>query len=562
MSQLPLIVGYGGISAAGRSIFDLSHQRILFDSINTTNQNEVLQSLGILMGTRDRETILNKTLIRTIDDDFFNDHNYRSPALPTLAGGQLPSGFNPAKTYNSRQHPRGLAMTVFGLSDAVISLGVDWDEILTKVPRQKISCISGCAVAQADKYGMGGMFQSSMAGSRVTSKHMAMSLGEGSADFAHAYVLGSMGSTGSYTGACATFQYNLKLGISMIQSGESLISIVGAAESGIVPEIYEAFSATKGLAEDENLIKLQERLGEDFDQPNHRKICRPFGDNIGMSLGESAQFVVLMADDLALELGLNIHGAALSSHIHADGYKKSISGPGAGNYLTVGKVFNEIHEHFGKEAMNKIFFHAHGTSTPQNRESESHIISSMSKAFGIQSLPVTAIKSYLGHSLAAAGGDQMISSLGSWKNNLIPGIHSTPKLADNVFTENVNFLLENLEFEENKFDFAVLNAKGFGGNNGTALIASPTKTMELLQAKYSAKKLTKYCALKQNIDEQLLENKQKILQGEVISRYIFGENVIDGMNDFEVESHQITNKLNNEKFNLKSTLPYKDFLKG
>jgi len=34
------------------------------------------------------------------------------------------------------------------------------------------------------------------------------------------------------------------------------------------------------------------------------------------------------------------------------------------------------------------------------------------------------------------------------------------------------------------------------------------------------------------------------------------------MNDFEVESHQITNKLNNEKFNLKSTLPYKDFLKG
>ena len=562
MSQLPLIVGYGGISAAGRSIFDLSHQRILFDSINTINQNEVLQSLGNLMGTRDRETILNKTLIRTIDDDFFNDHNYRSPALPTLAGGQLPSGFNPAKTYNSRQHPRGLAMTVFGLSDAVISLGVDWDEILTKVPRQKISCISGCAVAQADKYGMGGMFQSSMAGSRVTSKHMAMSLGEGSADFAHAYVLGSMGSTGSYTGACATFQYNLKLGISMIQSGESLISIVGAAESGIVPEIYEAFSATKGLAEDENLIKLQERLGEDFDQPNHRKICRPFGDNIGMSLGESAQFVVLMADDLALELGLNIHGAALSSHIHADGYKKSISGPGAGNYLTVGKVFNEIHEHFGKEAMNKIFFHAHGTSTPQNRESESHIISSMAKAFGIQSLPVTAIKSYLGHSLAAAGGDQMISSLGSWKNNLIPGIHSTPKLADNVFTENVNFLLENLEFEENKFDFAVLNAKGFGGNNGTALIASPTKTMELLQAKYSAKKLTKYCALKQNIDEQLLENKQKILQGEVISRYIFGENVIDGMNDFEVESYQITNKLNNEKFNLKSTLPYKDFLKG
>ena len=282
MSNLPLIVGYGGINTAGRSIFDFLIIDTLIASILKIKL--VLQSLGHLMGTNSRERFFRKLLFELLMM-IFSDHNFRSPELPTLAGGQLPSGFNPADTYNSRQHPRSLAMTIFGLSDAVMSLGLPWEEILLKVPRQKISCVSGCAVAQADNYGMGGMFQAPMAGSRITSKHMAMSLGEGSADFSHAYVLGSMGSTGSYTGACATFQYNLKLGISMIQSGESLISIVGAAESGIVPEIYEAFSATKGLAEDENLMKLQAKLGEESDQPNHRKICRPFGENIGMSLG-------------------------------------------------------------------------------------------------------------------------------------------------------------------------------------------------------------------------------------------------------------------------------------
>tara|TARA_B100000965_G_scaffold307242_1_gene266169 strand:+ start:22 stop:1191 length:1170 start_codon:yes stop_codon:yes gene_type:complete len=389
---------------------------------------------------------------------------------------------------------------------------------------------------------------------------MAMSLGEGSADFGHSYVLGSMGSTGNYTGACATFQYNLKLGISMIQSGESLISIVGAAESGIVPEIYEAFAATRGLADDKNLIKLQEKLGENCEIPNHQRICRPFGENIGMILGESAQFVVLMQDSLALELGLNIHGAALSSHIHSDGYKKSISGPGAGNYLTVGKTFNEIKRHFSSAALNKTFFHAHGTSTPQNRESESHIISSISKAFGIEALPVTAIKSYLGHSLAAAGGDQMISTLGSWKNNLIPGITSTPELAENVYRENVEFLLQNKKFEEDEFDFAVLNAKGFGGNNGTSLVASPAKTMKMLESKYSKKDLEAYLIKKDNIDYQLSSSKQEILQGDTKSRYIFGEGVIDGMNDFEIETDKITNKLNKEIFSLNSTLPYKDYL--
>ena len=560
MSNLPLIVGYGGINAGGRSIFDFSHHRMVFDDINRKQQKEVLQSLGHLMGTDKKEKILNSTLLRTIDNDFFEEHNFRSPKLPTLAGGQLPSGFNPAKTYNSRQHPRGLAMTIFGLSDAVKSLGLSWEEILKKIPRQKISCISGCAVAQADKFGMGGMFQAPLADSRITSKHMAMSLGEGSADFGHSYVLGSMGSTGNYTGACATFQYNLKLGISMIQSGESLISFVGAAESGIVPEIYEAFAATRGLAEDKNLIKLQEQLGEDCEIPNHRRICRPFGENIGMILGESAQFVVLMQDSLALELGLNIHGTALSSHIHSDGYKKSISGPGAGNYLTVGKIFNEIKKHFSSAALNKTFFHAHGTSTPQNRESESHIISSISKAFGIEALPVTAIKSYLGHSLAAAGGDQMISTLGSWKNNLIPGITSTPELAENVHKENVDFLLQNKKFEEDEFDFAVLNAKGFGGNNGTSLVASPAKTMKMLESKYSKKDMQAYLIKKSKIDDQLSTSKQEILQGDIKSRYIFGEGVIDGMNDFEIETDKITNKLNNEIFDLNSTLPYKDYL--
>ena len=560
MSNLPLIVGYGGINAGGRSIFDLSHNRMVFDDINTKQQKEVLQSLGHLMGTNDSETILNKSLMRTIDNNFFKAHSFRSPDLPTLAGGQLPSGFNPASTYNSRQHPRGLAMTIFGLSDALKSLGFSWEKILQKIPRQKISCISGCAVAQADKFGMGGMFQAPLAESRITSKHMAMSLGEGSADFGHSYVLGSMGSTGNYTGACATFQYNLKLGISMIQSGESLISIVGAAESGIVPEIYEAFAAARGLAEDKNLIKLQEQLGEDSKSPNHRKICRPFGDNIGIILGESAQFIVLMEDSLALKLGLNIHGAALSSHIHSDGYKKSISGPGAGNYLTVGKTFNEIKKYFSSEGLNKTFFHAHGTGTPQNRESESHIISSISKTFGINALPVTAVKSYLGHSLAAAGGDQMISALGSWKNNLIPGITSTPKLAENVHKENVDFLLQNKKFEDGRFDFAVLNAKGFGGNNGTCLVASPSKTMKMLKSKYPKKDIREYLSKKQKIDDQLNQCKQDILLGDIKSRYIFGEDVIDGMNDFEIEPDKITNKLNKEIFDLNSTLPYKDYL--
>ena len=72
MASLPLIVGYGGINAAGRSIFDLGYNRILFEKIGLLEQQEVLASLGHLMGTSDQETIINKTLMREIIKIFFN----------------------------------------------------------------------------------------------------------------------------------------------------------------------------------------------------------------------------------------------------------------------------------------------------------------------------------------------------------------------------------------------------------------------------------------------------------------------------------------------------------
>ena len=255
--KLPLIVSYGGINAAGRSVFDLAHKRMIFDVISAESQNEVLESLGVLCENNDKEYLLSKSLIRTIDEDFFAEHCHRDPELPTKAGGQLPSGFNPAKTYNARQHPRALAMTIFAVSDAIKNLGMSWEDVVKKTSLERISCISGCAIAQGDKYGMGGMFQANLSGARTTSKHLAMSLGEMSADFAHSYVLGSMGVTGNHMGACATFHYNLRLGIELIKNNQSDICVVGAAESGIVPEVYEAFAATKGLADDKNTLELQ-----------------------------------------------------------------------------------------------------------------------------------------------------------------------------------------------------------------------------------------------------------------------------------------------------------------
>ena len=555
-NNIPVIVSYGGVNAAGRSVFDFAHKRMTYEKQSQENKNETISSLSQLTSEISEDFNLKNSLIREIDSKFFEEHCLRNPDLPSKAGGQLPTNFNPAKTYKSRQHPRSLAMSVFAASDALKGIGIDWQNIVQKVSPEKISCVSGCAISTGDKFGMGGLFQANLVGSRTSSKHLAFSLGEMSADFVHAYVLGSMGATGNYMGACATFQYNLKIGIEQIKSGDSKICFVGASESGLIPEVYEGFSATTGLAEEKNSLNLQKKLQENSDYVNYEKICRPFGDNVGMSLGESAQFLVLMDENLAIELGCNIYGAALSSHVNADGFKKSISGPGIGNYITVGKTLNDIRNSFGDDGLNSMFVHAHGTGTPQNRVTESHILSELCNVFNINNLPVTGIKSYLGHSLAAAGGDQIISSIGTFNDKYIPGIKTIPEVADNVYKKNLNFLLEDIELDRD-IDFVLANAKGFGGNNGTALIASKRKIEEILKNKYGEKKILAYKKKNETIKHNLEDFKSEVLGLPPESIYNFGNGVVDGESDIRFTKNKLKISKINAEISIESALNYK-----
>ena len=84
--------------------------------------------------------------------------------------------------------------------------------------------------------------------------------------------------------------------------------------------------------------------------------------------------------------------------------------------------------------------------------------------------------------------------------------------------------------------------------------------MKMLETKHSKKDIQAYLLKKRKIDTQLDKHKAEVLQGDIKSRYMFGEDVIDGMNDFEIETDKNTNKLNKEIFNLNSTLPYKEYL--
>lgn len=442
--------------------------------------------------------------------------------LAVQSGGQLPSGFDPATLYNSRFHPRGLQLAIIGASDAVRSTGIDWPVILDRVHADEIAVYAASAMAQLDANGTGGMLQARLRGGRVSSKQLPLGLNTMPADFVNAYVLGSVGVTGANAGACATFLYNLRLAVEDIQSGRRRVCVVGNAEAPLVPEVIEGYAAMSALATDENLCKL-----DGVDTPDYRRASRPFGDNCGFTLGESGQYFVLMDDALALELGAEIHGAVTNVFVSADGFKKSISAPGPGNYVTLAKAVAGARAMLGERAVREhSFIQAHGSSTPQNRTTETRVFDKVARAFGIESWPVTAVKAFVGHSLAPASADQLVNALGVLKHGILPGISTVHELADDLYDERLNIALTDIELGE-RAQIAFLNSKGFGGNNATGTVLAPKLVEQMLTRRHGETGMSDYRSRRNTVVEHASNYDAACMAAPMQPIYRFGDALID-----------------------------------
>ena len=593
---LPVIVGFGGFNAAGRSSSHQAFRRMVLESLPPSEQHSTIASLACLMGLvraegesyidtqgaeltietvfeQYQQAVIAGTLVRKIEHfdpanlsghrkvDFSDqqviiftmakrDLPKQLPAdwqireledgrveittsgedkhlvsvpyeLAAKAAGQLPRGFDLTEHYNARFHPRGLQMALLGASDAIHSVGIPWQKVAAKVRPDEIGVYSSSVFGQVDNQGMGGLFQARLRGERTTAKQVALGLNSMPADFVNAYVLGNVGHTEATTGACASFLYSLQAAVRDLRSGRRRIAVVGNAEAPITPEMSEGFSNMGALGSDENLCKIDGSA-----TPDWRRASRPFGENCGFTLSEATQYIVLMDDLLAIELGADVHGAVPEVFISADGIKKSISSPGVGNYISFSKAVAAAVDIVGIEAVQRrSFVHAHGSSTPANRVTESELISRVAETFEIDDWPVTAVKAYVGHSVAAASGDQLISALGTFKYGLIPGIKTVDEIAKDVHQKRLNFLL-NDTVTATKMEVSFINSKGFGGNNASAVLLSADKANAMLGQRYTSR-FAQYIEQRETTRKNAEDYAVQADRGSLAVIYRFGEQLID-----------------------------------
>ncbi|HMA16972.1 MAG TPA: beta-ketoacyl-[acyl-carrier-protein] synthase family protein, partial [Thermoanaerobaculia bacterium] len=190
--------------------------------------------------------------------------------------------------------------------------------------------------------------------------------------------------------------------------------------------------------------------------------CRPFDrDRRGLSIGEAAGILVLEDEEHARRRGATILADFLGYGVTSDAFHMTAPDPsGAAGGRTIQAALDAA----GVDAADVDYVNAHGTATPQNDSAETAALKS---ALGnrAREIPVSSIKSMIGHCLCASGAIEAIATTMTVREGRIPPtIHyETPDPeCDLDYVPN--------EAREHPVSIALSNSFAFGGNSSVVVI--------------------------------------------------------------------------------------------
>jgi 3-oxoacyl-[acyl-carrier-protein] synthase II len=251
--------------------------------------------------------------------------------------------------------------------------------------------------------------------------------------------------------ACAAGLQALGQAFRAIRAGRFDLAVTGAFDSLITPLGIGGFQLLGALA-----------TGRPKDE---RSLCRPFDlDRQGLVLGEGAAVMVLEPLDKVLSEGRKIYAEILGYGASLDAY--SLSAPEPSGQGAV-RAMSAALEDAGLKPGSIDHLNTHGTGTILNDPVEAAAIRQVFPDHW-EKMPVTAVKSMIGHALAAAGALEAASCLMTLESGLIP---------PNVGLKNVasGCELDHVVGRARPFDGRLImtNSFGFGGQNSVLIIGKP-----------------------------------------------------------------------------------------
>jgi 3-oxoacyl-[acyl-carrier-protein] synthase II len=259
-------------------------------------------------------------------------------------------------------------------------------------------------------------------------------------------VAGRFGFSGpkfTITTACSSSATAVGYGADLIRSRRCKVVVCGGSE-GLSELTFGGFSSLKAM------------------DPSP---CKPFDrKRAGMSLGEGAGILILEDLDEAEKRGAKILAEFLGYGIGGEAYHITAPEPTGMNEA---RVMKEALEESGLAATDVDHVNAHGTGTPLNDKVETL---SIKIAFGekASSIPVSSIKSSVGHCLGAAGAIEAIASVLSIVHQFVP-----PTLNHQEGDEDCDLDYVPGKAREKEVNVVLSNSFAFGGNCTTLIFSAP-----------------------------------------------------------------------------------------
>ncbi len=258
---------------------------------------------------------------------------------------------------------------------------------------------------------------------------------------ATANALGCRGAVLTLPAACAAGNYAIGYAADLIRAGRADVVITGAAE--LLQDLQFAGFVRLGAVSPDR--------------------CQPFDLNRrGLIVGEGAGVLVLESEEHAVRRGATALAEVGGHGLACDGFHITRPEPSGAGII---HALREAIARSGLEPADVDFVNAHGTATKANDVVESTAVRAV---FGDRRVPVSSIKSMIGHCMGASSALEAVSCVETLLSDTLP-----PTIGYEVPDPECDIAVVANEAVRARTDVVVNHALAFGGYDAVVLFAKP-----------------------------------------------------------------------------------------
>jgi 3-oxoacyl-[acyl-carrier-protein] synthase II len=355
------------------------------------------------------------------------------------------SEFEPTEHLSKKEVRRADRFTQFALVSSDEALReAGWDGELP-YDADRIGCLIGTGIGGIGTLEHGKEVLMEKGPSRVSPLAVPLMMGNAAAG-AVAMRHGVRGQSYSILSACAAGAHSIGSAARMIQTGDADAVITGGSEAALTPLATAAFAALDALSE--------------------KGISRPFdAQRDGFVMGEGAAVLILEDGEKARARGATILGRIAGYGASSDAHHLTAPRPdGAGAVQAMKRALEDA----GFGPQDVVYVNAHGTSTPLNDRAETVAIKDL---LG-NDVPVSSLKSSIGHLLGAAGAVEAVATLLAMRDRVAPPTLNYEQPDEGLDLDYVPNEARTLDVNGHPA-VALSNAFGFGGHNAVLCLEAP-----------------------------------------------------------------------------------------